>query len=52
MEDIIIILVLAVIVGGASYYIYKAKKRGQTCIGCPHAKDCSKKCTCQTENKS
>lgn len=52
MENIIIILIIVLAVGGAAGYIYKAKKRGQTCIGCPHAKDCAKKCTCQTENKS
>ena len=52
MENIIIILILALAVGGAITYICKAKKSGQACIGCPHSKDCSKKCTCQTENKS
>ena len=36
--DILIVLILLVILGGAALYIYKAKKRGQTCIGCPHAK--------------
>lgn len=51
MENIIIIAILALAVGGAIRYIYQAKKRGQTCIGCPHAKDCAKKCNCQTENK-
>lgn len=50
MENIIIILILLLAVGGAASYIYKAKKKGQTCIGCPYAKECSKK-YCHTENK-
>ena len=43
MENIIIIAVLAAIVGGIVFYLYRAKKRGQTCIGCPYAKECSGK---------
>lgn len=43
--DILIVLILLVILGGAALYIYKAKKRGQTCIGCPHAKTCGGKCS-------
>lgn len=44
MENLIIIVVLACIVGGIVFYLYKAKKRGDTCIGCPHAKQCGSKC--------
>lgn len=44
MENIIIILVLAVIIGGALMYMYRAKKRGEKCIGCPYAKECGGKC--------
>ena len=39
MKDIVIILVLAAVVGGALAYIVRAKKRGKKCIGCPG--DCS-----------
>ena len=35
MTDIIIIAIVLVIVGLASLYVYKAMKRGRTCIGCP-----------------
>ncbi|MBQ7300899.1 MAG: FeoB-associated Cys-rich membrane protein [Clostridia bacterium] len=42
MIDLIVILILAVIAGAAGLYIYRAKKRGQTCIGCPHAGACAK----------
>ena len=46
--DIIVALVLAVIIGGAVFYIVKAKKSGQKCIGCPHSKTCGKggSCSC------
>lgn len=35
MEDLIIIAILLVIVGLAAWYIVRAKKKGQRCIGCP-----------------
>lgn len=51
MENIIIIAVLAVIVGLAAGYVYKAKKSGRKCIGCPdgcscHSKESSCSCGC------
>ncbi len=44
MTDVIIGVVVAVIVGGALYYIYRTKKKGRKCIGCPDdcGGDCSK----------
>ena len=45
MTDLIVILVLLLIVGGAGLYVYRAKKAGQKCIGCPHAKGCSGSCS-------
>lgn len=35
MTDLIIVLVLLLIVGGAAFYVYKARKSGRKCIGCP-----------------
>ena len=35
MENVIVIIVLAVTIGLAAGYIYKAKKSGKKCIGCP-----------------
>ena len=35
MDNVIIICVLALIVGFAVWYIYKSKKSGRKCIGCP-----------------
>ena len=43
MINMIIIAALALVLGGAAWYIWRAKKRGQKCIGCPYAgkKGCS-----------
>lgn len=52
--NIILVAVLVVIVGLAALYIYKSKKAGAVCIGCPYAKQCGKKssgCSCN-ENKN
>lgn len=43
MIDIIVTLVLALILGGALWYIRKEKKRGVMCIGCPAAGTCAKR---------
>ena len=44
MVDFLIIALIAAILGGAAVYIYKAKKSGTKCIGCPHAKTCGGTC--------
>ncbi len=44
MENAVIVIVLLCIAAGIVYYLYKAKKRGETCIGCPYAKQCGGKC--------
>ena len=44
MTDLIVIGVLIAIVGGAALYIYRAKKKGAACVGCPNAKNCGKTC--------
>ncbi len=40
MIDLILIAVLVVIIAAAGGYIYKAKKNGQKCIGCPAGCSC------------
>ncbi|MBO5162892.1 MAG: FeoB-associated Cys-rich membrane protein [Ruminococcus sp.] len=45
MEDIIIILIVAAIIAAVVAYLVRAKKRDETCIGCPYAKKCSGKCS-------
>ena len=52
MVNVIAVLVLLVIVAAAGGYVYKAKKSGQKCVGCPYAKECSARangCGCQSK---
>lgn len=55
MDSLIVLLVIAAIVGLAGAYIYKSKKKGVQCIGCPDAPHCSGKCAgcsgCASQNK-
>ena len=44
MENYIIIAVLVAIAAGIVWYLYRAKKRGKTCIGCPYSGQCGGKC--------
>ena len=44
MVDIIIVALVLAIVTGILLYLRRAKKRGETCIGCPYAKQCSGGC--------
>ena len=38
MTDIILIAIVLAILCGVVLYLLRAKRRGQTCIGCPYAK--------------
>ncbi len=51
MKDIIVILILLVIIAAIIYYLIRAKKRGETCIGCPYAKQCGGKCSGMQEKE-
>lgn len=44
MDNILVILVVALIVGLAVLYIHKQKKHGVKCIGCPNGCSCQKNC--------
>ena len=47
MVNVLIILAVLAILGGAALYVYKEKKAGAACVGCPHAKSCGGKgCSC------
>ncbi len=53
MENLIIGIVLLVIIGFAARYVYKAKKNGAKCIGCPSGGCCSKSggcCSCKQDS--
>ena len=50
--DILVIAVILLILGLAGGYVYKAKKKGQTCIGCPGGESCSGSCSgCSQKEK-
>lgn len=40
VKNIILALILIAIASGAGMYLYRAKKRGEHCVGCPYAKQC------------
>ena len=42
MINIISAIIIILLFSGASYYIYKEKKKGRHCIGCPMAGQCAK----------
>ena len=46
MGDFIVVIIILAIVGLAALYVFKAKKSGKKCIGCPEGgcKDCD--CGC------
>lgn len=53
MTDLIIVAIMVVLCGAAAGYIYKAKKSGAKCVGCPSG-GCSGGCSCaqaQTGNR-
>ena len=54
MKNVIIILILLIITVAIICYLVRAKKRGETCIGCPYAKQCASKgnggCSCSAPN--
>lgn len=52
LENIVIIAVVVLIVAGALFYMYRAKKRGQKCIGCPYGKECTGSCSCKEKEEN
>ena len=51
MKDLILILVLLAVIAAAGTYVYRAKKRGMKCIGCPAGGKCSVCDCCQSRVK-
>ena len=45
MENAIVILIVALILGVSIRYIVKAKRAGVKCIGCPAGGTCSGQCS-------
>lgn len=53
--DILLIVILVVIVGAAGWYVYKAKKSGKKCVGCPDGGSCGcdgkeHHCSCHSDH--
>ncbi len=44
MENVIVILILLAIATGIIWYLIRAKRKGDKCVGCPYAKLCGSKC--------
>ena len=52
METAIVVIILVAVIGLAGWYVYKAKKSGKKCIGCPDGGSCGKSgCGCCGETK-
>lgn len=49
MENVIVVLILVAIAAGIIWYLIRAKREGEKCIGCPYAKQCGSKCTERTK---
>lgn len=45
MINIIVIAILTAIIILAGRYIYKEKKKGKKCIGCPYSEGCCGNCS-------
>ena len=43
--DYIAIAAIVLIVGASVFYIIRAKRRGEKCVGCPYAKQCGGHCS-------
>lgn len=44
LENIIPAAILILVVGAAALYVYRAKKSGKKCIGCPDGGSCGGGC--------
>ena len=44
--DFVIIAVVLLILSLAAFAVYRSKKQGKACIGCPDAKKCGQHCCC------
>ena len=44
MINYVIGAVLLLIAGAIVFYLVRARRRGEKCIGCPYAKQCGGKC--------
>ena len=50
LVNIFLVIILSIVIGAAALYIYKSKKAGAACIGCPYAKECASKGKCDHQS--
>ena len=41
MTDVIAVIILVILIGGAAVYLIRAKRNGVKCVGCPAGGNCS-----------
>ena len=46
MVNVILIFIIGTVIGLAAGYVWKAKKRGVKCVGCPYSGSCGGSCGC------
>lgn len=46
MDNFIVIGILVLIIGAICMYLWKARKKGVKCIGCPNGGNCKGSCGC------
>lgn len=45
MENVIVVLIILAIVSVILRYLVRLKKRSESCVGCPYAKQCAGGCS-------
>ncbi len=45
METVLVVFLLIAIATSIIWYLIRAKKRGEKCVGCPYAKQCGSQCS-------
>ena len=51
MKNIIVAILLVIIAVMAALYVYKQKRKGAGCIGCPAGANCPNKNKCKSHHK-
>lgn len=46
MQNLMLIIVIAAVLGAVVWYLRWEKKRGKTCVGCPYGGCCGKDSCC------
>ena len=50
MANVIVIIVLILVIGLALFTMWKNRKKGMKCVGCPYASTCSGGCSHQNDS--